>query len=260
MHAMNKKTKSRIMTFKTRCLSLLSLVSLALPLGAQPSALSPQSSTEALMLLVSCIERLPSEPYEFTGNIVMRSAYGSEVKRFKFKSKISWVPGATSAEYEIFSTAGVLIETVSAARRGSVLTLTRTVGPEREPAPPPAPNDSVQGTDVTWLDIMMDFVWWKNPTLDGHEKIKGQNATIVRVEPSEPIPGCAAVRLWIDNEQQVILQATQIDENNKVTRRMWVRSVQKIDNEWLVKDIEVETPGKNLRTKITVESAKRVEK
>ena len=225
-------------------------------------AAEPQTQTNAnaaaVLLLAECVERLPSEPYEFTGDIVMRKAYGTELKRLKFKSVISWTPGASSAEYEIYSTTNALLETLRAERRGGVLTLTRTTGAKREEAQPPALNESVQGTDVTWLDIMMDFVWWKSPALDGTERVKGRDCAIVKVLPSAPLPGCAAMRLWLDIEQRVVMQATQVDTKGKETRRMWVRSVQKIDGQWLIKDIEVETPGTGHRTKIHIEDCKPV--
>ncbi|MCL1910219.1 MAG: outer membrane lipoprotein-sorting protein [Kiritimatiellaeota bacterium] len=214
--------------------------------------------TEAEMLLWSCVSRLPSEPYTFTGDIVMRKAYGVELKRLKFKSTICWNPDFAFAKYEIYSEKNVLLETVRAERCGRVQTLTRTVGAARAPAPAPNVNDSIQGTDVTWLDAMMDFVWWGNPVMDGSEKIKGRKSEILKVFPSEPVPGCAYVRLWIDAEQQAVLQATQHDDKGRTTRKMWVRSIQKIDGQWVVKDIEVETPGTGHRTKIHVDDVNRI--
>ena len=218
------------------------------------------SFTEAELLLYACIDSLPSESYVFTGDIVMRKAYGVELKRLKFKSTISWDPLAPSAEYEIYSDKNVLLETLRAERRGTVQTLTRTVGADRKPAPAPKLNEPIQGTDVTWLDAMMDFVWWENPVSFGSARIKGRNSEILKVFPSEPIPGCAAVYVWIDTEQLSVLQATQEDGNGKVTRKMWVDSVQKIDDQWVVKDIEVETGGTGRRTKIHVDDVKKAAK
>jgi len=226
----------------------------------QPSAISHQalSISEAQWLLISCVSRLPSEPYVFTGVIVMRKAYGVELKRLKFKSTISWNPTTSYAEYDISSAKGELLETVRSSRRGRVFTLTRTVGANREAAEPPNLNDTIQGTDVTWLDAMMDFVWWTKPEITGTDRVKGRNSTVVKVHPSEPVPGCAYVKVWIDDEQSAVLQAMQVNEKFQVTKNMWVRSIQKIDDQWIVKDIEVETPGTGNRTKITVETVKQL--
>ena len=215
--------------------------------------------SEAQWLLISCVSRLPSEPYVFTGDIVMRRAYGVELKRLKFRAILDWNPSASSAEYEISSPKGELLETVRSERRGRVFTLTRTVGAKREAAEPPNLNDTIQGTDVTWLDAMMDFVWWTNPETAGTDRVKGRDATILKVYPAEPVPGCAYVKIWIDDEQHAVLQAMQVNDKLQVTKNMWVRSIQKIDDRWVVKDIEVETPGSGNRTKITVDAVRKAD-
>ena len=246
--------------FKYLCFPLFSLFILSVDVSAQSvtnnvpaPAIDAPVFTEAEMLLWSCVSRLPSEPYTFTGDIVMRKAYGVELKRLKFKSTICWDPDFSFAEYEIYSEKNVLLETLRAERCGRVQTLTRTLGAARTPAPAPNVNDSIQGTDVTWLDAMMDFVWWTNPTPDGKEKIKGRNAEIIKVFPAWEMADCAYVRIWIDTDQFAVLQATQTDGRGRENKKMWVRSVQKIDGMWVVKDIEVETPGTGHRTKVTVE-------
>jgi len=243
------------------CLKIFALLALAPMLCAAETNdvdVADYEISEAQWLLISCVSRLPSEPYVFTGDIVMRRAYGVEIKRLKFKATLNWNPTASSAEYEISTPKNELLETVRAQRRGRVFTLTRTVGKEKKEAEPPNLNDSIQGTDVTWLDAMMDFVWWVNPILDGTDRIKGRDATIIKVHPPEPVPGCAYVKVWIDTEQHAVLQAMQVNDKLQITRNMWVRSIQKIDNQWIVKDIEVETPGSGNRTKITVDTYKKL--
>ena len=221
----------------------------------------PVLMTAAETVLSECVLRFPNDPFALSGDIVTRKMYGVELQRCKFKSVISWTPQTFAAEYEIFSASGELLETVRATRAGATAAtvLERFEGAAKTPAPAPALNDAIQDSDVTWLDISMDFVWWKDPVFDGKGRIKDRDCVIIKVFPREPLPGCAAVRLWIDEEQRVAVQAVQLDENGKDARRMWIRSVQKIDERWLVKDIEVETPASKRRTKIHVESAVRAD-
>ena len=64
--------------------------------------------------------------------------------------------------------------------------------------------------------------------------------------------GCLKVRLWIDRDIRMFLQAQQVDENRAVARQMWVRSVKKMQGRWMVQDIEVEARGSGHRTRLHV--------
>ena len=238
-------------------IDVVSIVDVPAPSFQSPVP-SPQSPISAAELLAECIARFPSEPFAMSGDILTRKMYGVEIQTRKFKSVIYWDAQWFAAQYEIFMKDGTPLETVRAARKGSDATvLQRFEGKAKTPAPAPALNDAIAGSDVTWLDISMDFVWWTNPVFDSkkEDKVKDRNCYVVKVTPPSPIPGCAAVKLWIDKEQYAVLQAVQLDEKGNEARKMWVRSVQKIDDRWLVKDIEVETPGSGRRTKIHVETA-----
>jgi len=192
-----------------------------------------------------------------TGTLTMRRVYGVEIKRFKYAVAIHWGALRPRAVYEIFDTSDTLLETVVAVRDAEgALTLTRFLGAEKTPAAPPAINETVRGTDITWLDITLDFVWWRNPVITGEGKVKGRLCDILEVEPAEPLERCKKVRLWIDREQKLVMQAIQIDENDRDVRRMWIRAIQKINQRWVLKDIEVETLGKGHRTRLNVDDVK----
>ncbi|MBQ3809244.1 MAG: outer membrane lipoprotein-sorting protein, partial [Kiritimatiellae bacterium] len=117
-------------------------------------------------------------------------------------------------------------------------------------APPASPAEPILGTDVTWLDVGIDFVNWRNPALAGEDRLKGRVCDLLDVEPAAPTPGCAKARLWVDRAQKVVMQAAQVDENGREVRKLWVRAVQKVDDHWIFKDLEVETAGTGHRTRL----------
>ena len=47
-----------------------------------------------------------------------------------------------------------------------------------------------------------------------------------------------------------MLQAAQIAADGRVIRKLWVRAVQKVDERWIFKDLEVETTGTAHRTRL----------
>lgn len=216
----------------------------------------PTALVGANILAISA-SRLPTEPLSMTGTLTMRRAYGVEIKKFKYAVAIHWGAQKPRAVYEIFDINDTLLETVVAVRTPEgALTLTRFLGAEKTPADPPAINETVRGTDITWLDITLDFVWWRNPVITGEGKVKGRLCDILEVEPAEPLERCKKVRLWIDRDQKLVMQAIQIDENDRDVRRMWIRAIQKINERWVLKDIEVETRGKGHRTRLNVDDVK----
>ncbi|MGI5869100.1 MAG: outer membrane lipoprotein-sorting protein [Kiritimatiellia bacterium] len=219
---------------------------------------SPEAPAEGRALLDACIARMPTEPLYMKGTLTMRKAYGVELKKYGYAVTLQWGAMPPAAKYDVFNLpGGGLVEAIEVVRDPSAgLGVRRFTGIERIQAEAPVLNERVLGTDITWLDITLDYLWWKNPTLGGSEKVKGRLCDILEVEPPAPLPGCAKARLWIDRDQQVLMRAAQVNENGRETRRMWVRAIQKVDGRWVLKDLEVETLGSGHRTRLHVDEVK----
>ena len=211
-------------------------------------------------LLSECVARMPLDPLKMIGTMTMRKMYGVEIKKFRFAVFINWGAVQPMARYDILTTKDDPVETIHAVRHtdGSLL-LSRFIGADMKPATTPELSSQVLGTDISWLDISLDYVWWTNPTIVGEEKVKGRICDILEVEPPAPIKDCAKARLWVDRGQRVVMQAAQVDEEGKETRKMWVRAVQKIDKRWVMRDIEVETTGSGHRTRLHIDNVFSVE-
>lgn len=62
------------------------------------------------------------------------------------------------------------------------------------------------------------------------------------------------MRLWVDRRLRFLRQVEQIDESGAAVRRMWVSSVGKTGDRWMIRNMEVERPNTGQRTKLHVET------
>ena len=169
-------------------------------------------------LVASCRSMVPSD-VELRGRIVLRSR-----------------KGIVRAEH-----AYIL------ARSNSVTRLTV----DGTPLPAPAgANGPVLGTDVTWSDLTLDYLWWDDVSFDAEregETVHGQVCAVIVLRKGE-----RQVRAWIDRKTGALLQAEETDGDRPV-RRLWGTRLKKFGDRWMANRMEVETVGSGHRTKITVE-------
>lgn len=204
----------------------------------------------AVEIMAECTARMPKGTIFLQGALNMRKRYGVSLKKFPFEATARFAGNHSAFRYKLsLSENGA--PTVFTATRSEAdgLVISRSDG-----LPPPNPTDSIEGTDISWLDATMDFVWWVNPVIVGTDRIKGRLCDILEVEPPAPLADCKKVRLWIDRSQFVVLQAEQLDP--APVRRMWVRAVQKVDDCWVLKNMEVETIGSGHRTLLQFDSVR----
>lgn len=231
--------------------------------------LQPSTDAEAApalsaeMLMEDCIGRFPPEELQLSGRLTKRRRYGIEMAEFDFVANVCWGTAEPYATYRFYSLKGELVDNVTIKRNAEgKISLSRDMKtPAGAQIPPPKINETILGSDVTWIDATMDFLWWKNPELVGKGDVKGRDCDIIKLTPPEPTQSCAYGKVWLDKAQRVLMQATQNDESGKETRRMWVRAVQKLevaedDERWVIKDLEVETTGSGHRTRLHFDDVK----
>lgn len=215
------------------------------------SEIAAPTSGEALM--AECLERLPQEPLRMEGRLIMRRPKGLVSKEFKFRVDLDWGANPPLARYTLSDVKGTQIETII-ARGGDQPELLRMLGADGAPGESPQWNDRVQGSDVTWLDVTLAFLWWKSPTIVGSETIKGRLCDIVDIIPPVAVPNCSRMRIWLDRELKLLMQAIEINESEGINRKMWVRAVKKNGQQWMVRDLEVQGSGTGHRTRLHIES------
>jgi len=111
----------------------------------------------------------------------------------------------------------------------------------------------ILGTDVTWSDITLDYLWWDDFSFDAEregESVHGQKCAVIVMRKGE-----RAVRVWVDRKTGALMQAEELAAGRPV-RRLWGTRIKKFGDRWMANVMEVETIGSGHRTKITVEELK----
>ena len=114
-------------------------------------------------------------------------------------------------------------------------------------------TEGLLGTDVTWSDLTLDYLWWDDFSFDAEregESVHGQICAVVVMKK-----GNRLVRVWIDRKTGALMQAEEY-AGEKPVRRLWGTRLKKFGERWMANVLEVETIGSGHRTKITVETLK----
>ncbi len=251
-------------SFALKSLSMLVAVLLAafLPSNARAgddaATEAPDGQSVAISatdLLSRALEVLPREKIGMTGTLTVRRQRGKVLSEKNFTMWLDYGTAEPCATYEISDSFGRVEDRLVLRRRAgdasAKIELSRGDPPEQ--AATPTLNARVGGTDLTWMDITLDFLWWTDATYEGEDSVKGRDCFVVVAAPPEPIPGCIAVRLWLDKEVGFVMRAEQLDPQGDPSRRMWVQSVKQVRGRWIIGTMEIESLNSDHRTRLKVE-------
>ena len=190
----------------------------------------------ATEVLANCRAMLPAEPVTMTGEIVLRNRKGipSGEYGYTLHADRTATPAKLTFEFYEQGTTNVL-EKMEILRPG------------------PVPEGRVLKTDVTWLDLSLDFLWWPQAEYEAAregETVHGQKCDVILISN-----GFRQVRAWCDKKTGCLMQAEEL-KDGKPHRRLWGTRIKKFDGRWFPNVLEVETLGSGHRTKIIVESLK----
>ena len=225
---------------------------------------SPKLTLEssAVEVLEACREMLPRKPVELKGSLILRNRKGIVSREYDYALVMRHDADISLMTVRLMPRdATNVLSTVTVSRRGRqqpTIWMSKAEAPDEDVVP--SLLDRVLGTDVTWLDLTFDFLWWTDAVYETEregESVHGQKCSVILVKPPVEMPGLAGVRLWADRKTGCLMQAEQLDGEMKPIRRLWGTRVRKFDGErWMVSVLEVETLGSRHRTKITVEDLK----
>lgn len=200
--------------------------------------------------------RLPAEPLRITGQTTVRQGHGMRrgmvEARFRFVFEIDFSAEPPEAAYQIFSVSNEPPERLDVVFSAGETTLSYYTGMPPASALPPALSEQIKGSALTWRDLVLDYLWWSDAVVIGREELRGRNCLVLEVSPPTEETELDAVRIWVDEENLLLMQAEAVSGGDAV-RRMRVRSIKKIGGRWMLKDLEVEIPGSRQRTRLSVE-------
>jgi hypothetical protein len=208
-------------------------------------------------VLAACREMLPKRPIKLTGALILRNRKGIVQKECDYSLVMRRGRDTTHLAINLFARHETNeLASVEISRRGDERPTIQLIS-DGAVKSVGSPLDRVMETDVTWLDLTFDFLWWTDAAYEKAregETVHGQTCMVILVRPPEKIAGLEAVRLWADKKTGCLMQAEQLGDGMKPLRRLWGTRVKKFGENWMVSVLEVETLGSRHRTKITVDT------
>ena len=113
------------------------------------------------------------------------------------------------------------------------------------PVDPARYGERIRGTDVTYDDLSMRFLYWPNARIVGEEKKKTRDTWIVRVRNPGEAGNYATVDAWVDKGSGGLMQMIGYDDKGRPVRRFEVLHGKKMDDVWMVDEMRVETIDPN---------------
>lgn len=211
-------------------------------------------------LLDQVIGNLPKEPLDLYGRIVTRKRRGIVVQSLAFQMTLRWGATPAQATYTLLDPSGVPLEQLVETWQGTKVSLAYSTGNPLQEAAMPSMQASVRGTDFSWSDLTLSFLWWTPGDKVVKDSFKGRDCFVMEVAAPEngadsvdQAPVYKRVKLWIDTKAGMMLKSEALDANGKEVRSLWVWSIKQIGETWMIKDLEIKEPDSSHRTSVIVD-------
>ena len=206
----------------------------------------------ATAMLAACVATLPREPLEISGTLTVRKQRGIVVSEHPYTLRVDWGATPQHVQCDLMDSQGKTQQCLTIIRRDGVPDLTLRSGPALDKQPMPALSARVLDTDMSWLDLTLDFLWWNEVTLEGEGDVLNRTCDILLAKPPAPIPGCSGVRIWLLRENGFLMRAEQLDPDGRPLRRMSVRDVKQFKDRWFISELDVVAEKSDFRTRLFV--------
>ncbi len=227
------------------------------PLLAQDPAEDEPPPAGALLLGV--VEQLPPDPIRIAGELLVRRRRGVPVATYQVELIARWGARNPQSSYTIRDAFGSVLEQLQ-IEHSETPSIQYAVGDPPVPASIQSLARPVQQSDISWMDLTLSFLWWTDARHEGSDSVRGFECYVIRVYPPEGLATpYRSVRLWIGRQAGMMMQAEGLDHNEKPVRRLWVRSVRKMEDSWMIKDMEFQHYPAVQRTRFHIDEVKRLQ-
>jgi len=110
----------------------------------------------------------------------------------------------------------------------------------------------VEGTDITYEDLSLKFLYWPKAKIDGSETVGLENCWKLHIEPGGQPSSYAVVLLWVAKQTGSPLQGEGYDKAGKLIKRFKVIKAQRDpQGGWMLKQMRIETLAEGKDTSVT---------
>lgn len=114
-------------------------------------------------------------------------------------------------------------------------------GAELKPVPAAKYGEAVRGTDVTYEDLSMRFLYWPGARIIAQEKLKGRDTIRVGLRNPDGAGNYATAEVWIDKLSGGMMKMIGYDRSGRAIRKFEVLSGKKFGDIWMVDEMRIET-------------------
>ncbi|MBP82378.1 MAG: hypothetical protein CMO61_00855 [Verrucomicrobiales bacterium] len=120
-----------------------------------------------------------------------------------------------------------------------------TEGEELKPVPSSKFAAQIRGTDVTYDDLSMRFLYWPHAKIVKLDRVKQRDCWVVRVRNPDGLGAYATADVWIDKGSGGMLKMIGYNNSGRPVRRFEVLHGKKFGDIWMIDEMRIETiePG-----------------
>lgn len=101
--------------------------------------------------------------------------------------------------------------------------------------------EKLQKTNLTYEDLALRFLYWPGAKYLGRDSLRNRPTHRIELHPHRKDSLYGAVRLWVDEASGALLRIEGYDWEGKLVRRFEVLTVQKIDGQWFLRTMRIES-------------------
>lgn len=223
-----------------------------LPVFSQTNTSFPDGSG----LLEDVRGQLPREPVIIKGKLEVRKRKGVLTRALNVEMALNLGRTPAVAKYLVLDAFGKELEQMTVTRSpGSPSRFDYSAGSPLVATNLPDLFRPFHETDVSWMDLTLSFLWWPGGKTIRSETLRGQDCFVIEAPaPAGERGQFKKVLLWIDQKQHMVLQAEGYDDRGELVRRLFVKSFKKIDERWMIKDMDIQCFPSDHRTNLRVET------
>ena len=108
-------------------------------------------------------------------------------------------------------------------------------------------DNPVEGTDITYEDLSLKFLYWPKAKMDGTDTVGLFDCWKMHLEPAAQSSSYSAVELWVNKSSGDFVKGEGYDKSGTLVKEFNVRSGQRDpQGGWMLKTMRIETlfPGK----------------
>ena len=215
------------------------ILAFATSIFAAPSAMVLKTDKElpsATEILAQVRASLPREALLIKGQILSGGRLGKLERVCYIDMFLDFGADPAIVRYKISDAFGTAIEQMTISMtEGGETEYEYEAGNPLKSAPAPQPTGVIMDTDVTWNDLSLLFLWRSDGRTAREENLRGRDSYVLEFPRNEG--GIQSV--WIDMQMLVLIQMEELDSGGRPQRRMIVKNIKKISDQWMIKNLEI---------------------